>query len=124
MGTIFTGRVGYPGADSLDITVKSATGNGVVLAPTWAMVGGVKHWQGCEPLTQEQYTDRFYELLRARFRANHQPFFELIQRDRLVLVCFCSVGAFCHRHLAVDILEKIARSQGLPFVRGGELVIS
>ena len=108
MSIIFTGRVGYPDADGLDITIKSATDSGIVLAPTWAMVGGVKRWQGYEPLTPQQYVDRYYQLLCTRFRANRQPFLELIRRERLVLLCYCRAGAFCHRHFAVDILEKIA----------------
>src|SRR5689334_22631459 len=124
MSIIFTSRVKYPGSDGLDITVKSATGSGIALAPTWAMVGGVKHWQGYELLTQQQYADRYYELLRTRYRTNCQQFLELIRRERLVLLCYCRAGAFCHRHLAVDILEKIALANGLPMVRGGELHVS
>src|SRR5258708_38983906 len=102
MGTLFTSRIGYQGPDGLDITVKSATGIGRLLAPTWAMVGGVKHWNRYKTLTSEEYTALYYELLRNRFRADRQPFLDLVQREYLVLLCFCPVGAFCHRHLAVD----------------------
>jgi hypothetical protein len=38
-------------------------------------------------------------------------------------LCFCRAGTFCHRHLAVTVLEKIAQARGLPFMRGGELVL-
>ena len=124
MTTIYTSRVGYRGADGLDITVKSATGIGRLLAPTWEMVGGVKGWQGYPALTPEHYTDLYYTLLRERYKANQQSFLDLLQRERLVPLCFCPVGAFCHRHLAVDILEKIGVAKGLPVVRGGEIGIS
>ena len=55
MGTLFTSRIGYRGECGLDITVKSATGLGRLLAPTWAMVGGVKDWQHYKALTPEEY---------------------------------------------------------------------
>ena len=121
MGVIYTSRIGYVGSDGLDITVKSAIGVGRLLAPTWAMVGGLKRWAGYEPLVPAQYVDQYYTLLRTRYRADPQPFFDLIHRERLTVLCFCSVGVFCHRYLAVDILEKIAYAAGLPFARGGEL---
>jgi len=123
MGILFTSRIGYRGEDGLDITVKSATGIGRLLAPTWAMVGGVKHWKQYNALTPEEYTALYYELLRSRFSADRQPFLDLVHRERLVLLCFCGAGAFCHRHLAVDILEKIATANGLTVVRGGELEV-
>jgi hypothetical protein len=121
MGTLFTSRIGYRGEDGLDITVKSATGVGRLLAPTWAMVGGVKHWKHDKALTSEAYTTLYYDLLRSRFRADRQPFLDLVQRGRLVLLCFCPAGTFCHRHLALDILEKIATANGVTVIRGGEL---
>src|SRR5258708_14303563 len=104
MGTLYTSRIGYRGSDGQDITVKSATGIGRLLAPTWAMVGGVKHWQGYKALTPAQYTTLYYDLLRSRFRADRPSFLDLVQRERLVLLCFCPAGAFCHRHLAVNLL--------------------
>ena len=123
MGMLFTSRIGYRGEDGLDITVKSAIGIGKLLAPTWAMVGGVKHWKHYKALTPEEYTALYYELLRSRFRADNQPFLDLVQRERLVLLCFCPAGTFCHRYLAIDILEKIATANGLTVTRGGELEV-
>ena len=124
MCVIYTSHIRYQGADGLDITVKSATGIGRILAPTWAIVLGVKHWRGYEPLTPEQYRHQYYALLRERFRADRQPFLDLLERERLTLKCFCQAGMFCHRHLAVDILEKIAAANGIAVVRGGELAVS
>ena len=123
MGTICTSRVGYPGPSGLDITVKSATGPGQVLAPTWALVGGYKNWQGYVPLTEQQYTETYLDLLRVRYRANEQAFIEIIQREHVVLLCYCRAGVFCHRYLALEVLEKIACAKGLPVQRGGELLL-
>ena len=121
MGTVSTSRIGYRGEAGLDITVKSAKGIGEILAPTWTLVGGHKHWQGYTALTDEQYTELYLDLLRSRYRGNEQAFIEIIQRPHVVLLCYCRTGVFCHRHLALDVLEKIAHAKGLPFARGGEL---
>jgi uncharacterized protein YeaO (DUF488 family) len=87
-------------------------------------VGGHKHWHGYTALSDDQYTEKYLDLLRQRYRANEQAFIELIQRPQLVLLCYCRSGVFCHRHIALDVLEKIANAKGLPFMRGGELFIS
>ncbi len=123
MVTVSTSRIGYTGTGSLDITVKSAKGLGKMLAPTWAMVGGIKHWQGFEILTPEAYIRRYYALLRARYQADERPFVELLSQEHLVLLCYCPADTFCHRHLAVDILEKIAQARGIPLIRGGEIAV-
>ncbi len=132
MGVLYTSRIAYRGADQLDTTVKTGAGFGKLLAPTWDLVGGVKHyetqgrdprWLRYTPLTQEQYIDGYYDLLRARYKVDVRPFIELIQRKRLVICCYCAADTFCHRHLAVGILVKIAAAHGLPCERGGELLI-
>lgn len=130
MCVVYTSRIGYTGADRLDTTVKSGNGLGKLLAPTWELVGGIKHhetqgadprWLKYSPITQEQYVQGYYELLRARYQANAKAFLTILQLDRVVCCCYCKAGIFCHRHLAVEILEKIATAKGLPFERGGEL---
>src|SRR2546423_4241366 len=120
MGTVFTSRIGYSGPDGLDTTVKSGAGLGTVLAPTWALVGGIKRWRGYEVLTPDDYTERYYDLLRARYLADQQPFLDILTQERVVMLCYCA-NTFCHRHLAADILDKIAQAKGIPFVRGGEI---
>jgi hypothetical protein len=123
MGTVYTSRIGYRGEAGLDTTVKSANGIGEIFAPTWALVGGHKRWQGYTALTDQQYTEIYLDLLRNRYRANEQAFIELIQRPQLILLCYCRSGVFCHRHLALDVLDKIAQAKGLSLTRGGELPI-
>ncbi|HLY25954.1 MAG TPA: hypothetical protein VKQ72_06420 [Aggregatilineales bacterium] len=123
MCVVYTSRVGYRGPGGLDITVKSATVAGRILAPEWAMVGGVKGWGGYAKLSVEEYTRQFYDLLRSRFRQDSQAFLSLLNHEQLVTLCYCRPDVFCHRHLVVDILGKIAQARGLPFIRGGELAV-
>lgn len=117
MCKVCTGRVSYSGVDGLDITVKSGKGIGKVFAPTWDMVMGVKQGR----ITEAEYTERFLNLLRERYRQDEGAFIEVLKREQVVLMCYCRAGAFCHRHLVVDVLEKVAKSKGLPFERGGEV---
>jgi hypothetical protein len=131
MCIVCTSRIAYNGPDRLDTTVKSGSGAGRLFAPTWELVGGIKHhetagqdarWVNYAPLTQDEYIADCCHLLRARYRENAAPFLELLACEQLTLCCYCAAGRFCHRHLTVDILEKITIAQGLPFVRGGELL--
>jgi len=117
MCRVCTGRVSYDGADGLDITVKSGIGIGKVFAPTWDMVMGVKQGR----ITEAEYTEQFLNLLRERYRQNEAAFAEVLKRERVVLLCYCRARAFCHRHLVVDVLEKVAKAKLLPFERGGEV---
>ncbi len=119
--TVATSRIGYSGAGGLNTTVKSATGLGLALAPTWELVGGIKRWADFARLTPNAYTERYYALLRARYQTNKQPFLDILAQETVVLLCYCRADTFCHRHLTVDILEKIAQANGIPFIRGGEL---
>src|SRR4051812_20027282 len=129
MVKIFTSRVSYEGKDRIDATVQTGAGLGDALVPTWSLVAGHKlyeaqrendqpemeRWgydrysgQTTEPLTDEQYTARYLQLLRTRFSENSQPFLDILKRQRATITCYCAPGKFCHRHLAVNVLGKIA----------------
>lgn len=132
MCIVYTSRIAYCGLDRLDTTVKLGKGLGKLLAPTWELVGGIKHhetaghdtrWVKYASITREQYIEGYYELMRTRYKTYPEAFVELIQGGRWVICCYCAAGEFCHRHLIVDILERIAQSKNLPFVRGGELAV-
>lgn len=123
--TVYTAQMAYSDPDAVDITAKTKH----FLAPKWDMVAGHKAGKGDEryagqypALSDEDYTNQYYDLLRQQWERDHVQFLNLLDHDRVVLKCFCPAGDFCHRHLAVDILEKIAeRYPKLTFIRGGEL---
>jgi len=117
MCTVKTGRVSFKGEHGLDITVKSGAGLGKLLAPTWDLVLGVKGGT----ISEEEYTRVYLALLRERYRGRKEQFLEVLRRDEVVLLCYCRKGWFCHRHIAVEVLEKIARAEGIAFARGGEV---
>jgi hypothetical protein len=109
-----TAQMGVPHEDALNITVKSADSDaGRFLAPTWDMVMGHKESR----LTDAEYVDRYLGLLRLRWLRNPQPLRKLLQRDSVVLKCYCAEGAFCHRHIAVEVLARIAMDERDPYGR-------
>ncbi|MEP7287908.1 MAG: hypothetical protein ABI947_19325 [Chloroflexota bacterium] len=127
----------------INTTVQSGQqGRGSVLAPTWPLVAGHKLYEAMQsqnqieidrwkidkvtgrpttPLTDEAYTTQYLGLLRDRYARDKQPFLDLLQGEQVTLTCYCSPSTFCHRHIAVDVLEKVAAVHAMPFERGGEI---
>ena len=110
---IWTARVDYTGMENevvLNTTAKSAKGLGKVFAPTWEMVMARRH----DEITWEQYTERYLNLLRDRYRKNQPRFREACEAEELVLLCYCrnsvSNGKQCHRYILADVLVKVANS--------------
>ncbi len=118
MCIVYTARIHTPGRGLvLDTTVKSGSGLGTILAPTWEIVMGVKQGR----ISEAAYTQRYLGILRERFATNRQPFLDILTHEQVTLKCYCRKGAFCHRHLALEVLEKIAVPYGIRFERGGEV---
>ena len=111
---IWTARVDYTAAQDheivLNTTAKSAEGLGKVFAPTWEMVMARKN----ELITWEQYTERYLNLMRERYRKNANRFAEACNAGEITLLCYCSNGLSngkkCHRYLLADLLVKVAQS--------------
>ena len=140
--TIRTANYFYTGADRLDITVKYAEEHpeyvGACLAPTWEMVGGLKHWfykcelerltwannkdsaegfkvyqrllkwQSNPQVTPQQYIDQYLTLLRFRYACNPKPFIEIASMESVTMVCYCAGGMLQYCHRALAI-EPISK---------------
>jgi uncharacterized protein YeaO (DUF488 family) len=127
MFVVKTGRVGQQYADSLDVTMKSGTGIGVLLAPTKAMVYRYKAGAGDQrfakytALSKAEYTEQYLELLRQRFSTNREAFRQLMQRKSITLQCYCGKGKFCHRCILAEyVLPKLAAYYGIEYQYAGE----
>lgn len=83
----------------LDTTVKSGD---KTFAPTWEMVMGVKHGR----ITDEVYTQEYYDMMRASYRNNRQRWDEILSMEEVILACYCRQDSFCHRYLLKDMLVK------------------
>ena len=84
----------------LDTTVKSGD---PAFAPTWKMVMGVKEAR----LSEEDYTEEYYQRMRDSYRDNRSRWEEILALDELFLACYCRQGSFCHRYLLRDMLVKL-----------------
>ena len=118
---VYTGQIGRIQQPYLDITVKSGQGLGRLLAPTWEMVMGIKRGA----LDQAGYEAMYIDLLRQRYRQDRSGFIRILtpeNTDVIRLGCYCKPHTYCHRYLAVEVLEKIARAHGIPFEYGGEVL--
>jgi uncharacterized protein YeaO (DUF488 family) len=98
---VYTSQYKYDGENRLDITVKTGL---QMFAPTWDMVNGVKRE---ESYSHEKYTKEYYEKMRTSYKTHRLEWDWLLKQDRVVLVCFCKAGDFCHRLLLADILVKL-----------------
>lgn len=119
--TIHTAQMSVDDPDTLDITVKSATEwMGKFLRPSWQIV--MAHKRG--DITDDEYTPRYKQMLRDRYAAGSNT--ATIHRwfhttDRVVLKCYCRDGAFCHRHIAAEVLKSIGESIGVQVIIAGEI---
>lgn len=127
MGMVMTGCIhtlkgacGVPGI-VVDSTVKTGgNGIGACLIPSWEIVLGHKHWKGYKPITDEEYISRYNEMLYERYNADPTPFGKLLRLPQIVIVCYCPAGAFCHRHLAAEMLRIISPAFGRTVTLMGE----
>lgn len=114
MLTVFTSQLYYSGPDRLDITAKTGARSrlglvvGSTFAPTWDLVMGYKQGR----VTQEEYIARYTELMRESYRRYRSQWEELLARDRVVLVCYCPEGNFCHRQVLAELLVKCGATHG------------
>lgn len=134
---IYTARIGSGAPNLIDITVKSSSDLGKCFEPTWEMVGGHKHWRNLqkgitekswwskyEPMDDAQYTEAYKALLKARYKENPKPFLAYLELwQEISLGCYCKPGDFCHRHIALEMLQRLATQvQGLELVYKGEWI--
>ena len=123
--TVYTARVSYGGADRLDVTRKSAGPDGIVFAPSWAILGPalkareVAEWllkaslwereaaERIEREAWEAYVPAYLAEMRESWRANRHAWRALLSRESVTLVCYCADPARCHRTLLAGILAKL-----------------
>lgn len=96
-----------------DITVKSGD---KLFAPTWDFLMEYKQY-----LDEEKYISKYIPLMRESYKNNKDKWLELCNMEQVAVACYCKAGKFCHRHLLVDILEKICQANNIEFERMGEI---
>lgn len=101
----------------VDTTVKS--GN-KAFAPSWDIVQAHKLSDHSKEADMT-YLDVYVPMMRFSYKHNLSEWLKLFDAPEVALGCYCKPGAFCHRHVLVDLLEAVAKKHGLAFSRGGEV---
>lgn len=127
--TVYTARIGYVGLDALDITRKSAIGDAVVFAPSWAILNPAldarrraadasKLFWSSLAATDDgpailaaawtEYVPAYVAEMRQSYRAHRPVWNRLLSEVLVTLTCYCTDPERCHRTLlARDILPKL-----------------
>jgi ribA/ribD-fused uncharacterized protein len=58
-------------------------------------------------VSAEQYREWYLDLLRASYRARQTAWRQLLRQPRVVLLCDCRPGEFCHRQILADVLRTL-----------------
>lgn len=101
---IYTAHYAYKGPDRMDITVKGDDPIGKMFAPTWDMVTGLKSGE----FDEAGYEWRFSALMNERYGSQGAYMLNFAKaKGTKTLVCFCPPGAFCHRVIVAEGLERL-----------------
>lgn len=106
------------GVEVVNITAKSGL---QIFAPTIELVNASKY-RGMEPT---EYRQHYLQLMNWSYRNERVRWEEFLmyhQNNRIALACYCGAGEFCHRHLLVPLLGKVAAHYNIPFQYHGEIV--
>lgn len=118
---VYTARMGYRGPDWLDVSLQGNDkrtepgghrGIGFWFAPPpsllYPFLSARRHGRET-PEMQAQYRTRYLAHLRERYRGPTRAAFDtLLAWPRVVLLCFCEPGEFCHRRLlASEVLVRL-----------------
>lgn len=130
---VFTARLGLRDRDVLDITRKSARGDGLAFAPSWSIlrpaldemktareeIGFAScalddfngRWRAARAWWS--YVGAYLNEMRASYRRDRGPWERLLARSRVVLCCYCTDADHCHRTiLAAGILPRLGAEYG------------
>jgi len=99
----YTSTIRYSGDNRLDISIKSSNFNtGRIFAPTWDLVNLVKE----NKITEKEYVLQYKKLMKDSYELNKDKWIEFLNKEQLVLCCYCPPLTFCHRYILTDLLLK------------------
>lgn len=98
----------------LDTTAKSGIRE---FAPAWNDV--MRYKDGY--LSKEQYTDIYLRKMRDSQTSFPSMWKRLLEHKKVAVMCYCTPGKFCHRHLFVPLMAKYLEERGHTVQLMGEL---
>ena len=100
--TFNTSTIRYSGENRLDVSVKSSN-EGRIFAPTWDMVNDVRIGK----ISEKEYVDLYKQMMRDSYITFKDKWTEFLNKEHLVLCCYCTPLTFCHRYILSDIFMKL-----------------
>ena len=115
---VWTSTVYNPALRETDIPVKDITvkSGDKQFSPEWPWLMAYKN----KLIDEAAYTCLYEQKMIANLDSAPASWDALIEMDEVILVCYCKKGAFCHRHLLVDMLSSYCLDQEVPFCYAGE----
>lgn len=103
---VYTSIVGrYTGADALDITHKSATGPGIVFAPSTRLLRRYHpRWGGT--FVWNSYLSEYIKELESRVALDRTSVDQVLALKTVTLLCYCKDVKVCHRIAAAHWLVE------------------
>jgi hypothetical protein len=89
------------------------------LSPSWELVEGYKSGT----LDNRQYRDAYIKLMRKSYVERKEEWLSLLRKPRFAVACYCKSGVFCHRLIAVELLQAVANKHNIPFEYEGEIEV-
>jgi uncharacterized protein YeaO (DUF488 family) len=104
---VHTARTSIRDPDAFDITAKSGVR---AFAPSWTLLGPYLEKRRRGTLMDNDWTDyvlAYTAEMRLSYVQNTQSWSDLLSRPRVVLTCYCTDPARCHRTVLAGILRKL-----------------
>lgn len=98
----------------LDTSVQTGSH---VFAPTWRMEIDIKSGA----LSQQEYIRQYYEMMDVSVQQHPTEWEELLNKPTVAIAGTAPPGDFCHRHLLVNVIDRLLRERGGVVSRMGEL---
>jgi len=112
---VYTARMVYARADRLDVTRKSAGVEGLVFAPSWAILRpmlALRRDSHVSKADWRAYVDAYTQEMRDSFRGQRARWDAVLSRDEVTLVCYCKDPARCHRTVLAKLFGKLGAIVG------------
>lgn len=101
------------GITIMDITVKSGI---KAFAPTWDILMEYK-----ESGDEARYRERFRHHMTESLTLNRPEWIEALKQEKVLLLCYCRAGKFCHRHIIAEYFARVREHLGQETIIKGEI---
>lgn len=97
---IYTADYGYAGADCFDVSFQ---GGHFMLTPSKKMLLDFRLGR----INALEFNEQYFNQLEASFIQHQYTWDEMLNRERIVLVCSCNADdGSCHRHALIEFLKQ------------------